>query len=93
MGIKRIGYGDKYKSPDYSEYICDTEDDLELLPTSETESIVNLVVHPKCSIGSQATVISTHTVYILNTQNVWTKFITYASSGGRSSDETADGNG
>lgn len=80
MGIKRIGYGDKYKSLDWAEYICDTDDDLELLPTIDTDSAVDGALLPKCSAGSRAIVIESKKVCILNTNGVWAEYIDYAAS-------------
>lgn len=85
MGIKRIGYGDKYKALDWAEYICDTEADLELLPTVDTDSVVNGAVLPKCSAGSRAIVVESKKVYVLNTEGTWSEYIDYASGGGSGS--------
>ena len=84
MGIKRIGYGDKYKALGYSEYICDTESDLDLLPTNKSSKVVDGSVLPKCSAGSRAIVVESKKVYVLNTDGVWSEFIDHSGAGGGS---------
>lgn len=79
----RICYGKKDMPFNYSEFICDTEDDLDSLPTNEK---YDGGLKATCSIGSIATVIEPRKKYILNNQNKWEVLLNFVSTG--SSDDT-----
>lgn len=66
--------GDRKKSPFYREYVCDTEEDVENLPTNQTPTN-NAKIDEKnyCAVGSCALVLETGEVWVLSTQGVWTK--------------------
>lgn len=58
----------------YAEFICDSENDINNLPTKTSEFA--------CSIGSKALVLETKNVYILNNDNEWVLYGNIESSGG-----------
>ena len=96
MGFRRTGYGDKYKALGYSEYVCDTEADVQNLPTNTKEAVSDGCTYPKCAIGSTASVVASHKLYILNTAGEWKELMSYASggsSGGGGGDDSGGGSG
>lgn len=66
----RICYGKRDMPFNYSEFICDTEEDLDNLPTNEKKN-VNGSSTQSCSVGSQATIVQPKKVYVLNNNNEW----------------------
>lgn len=62
MSAKQITWGGNGKPFNYAEFLCDTENDIENLPTNEKG---------KCAIGSRAFVISSNGEYILSPKNKW----------------------
>ena len=75
----RICYGKQDMPFNYSEFICDTEDDLNNLPTNKKRGVDNSTV-PPCSVGSQATIVEPKKVYILNNNNEWVLLKDYTST-------------
>lgn len=77
MATKLIKINGKPNSHKHREYICDTEDDINLLPRYGIEGKfkdpTDSVGNAPCSIGSTALVCSTSEVYILAPNNEWTK--------------------
>ena len=80
----RICYGKQDMPFNYSEFICDTEDDLDSLPTNEKYTGKNPML-VSCAIGSEAIVVNSRTKYILNNDNKWELLIDYVSTGGSES--------
>lgn len=64
----RIVYGKKDFPFNYSEFICDIENDIATLPTNKQSGTVK---SETCSIGSKAFVIDTKSLYMLNNKNEW----------------------
>lgn len=69
----RLCYGKKDKPFNYSEFICDSKEDLIELPTNKSPSNVNKNIL-SCSIGSIALCISEKQFFILNNVNEWKLF-------------------
>lgn len=63
----RICYGKRDMLYNYSEFVCDTVDDIENLPTTRKKGIDKAT----CSVGSKVLVIETKETYILNNSDVW----------------------
>ncbi len=58
----------------WRQFYCDTDADVQNLPTSITEGIkqnADTVAHKKCSIGSECLTLSASKVYILGSDNTW----------------------
>lgn len=74
MAFKVLTSGDKKNSAYYREFVCDTEMDIESLPTNQSPTD-NAKIDEKeyCAAGSCALVIETSDVYMLTTDGVWTK--------------------
>lgn len=59
-----IKYGGDGKPYNYTEFLCDSADDVATLPVTTKGST-------GCAIGSKAYISSTGDVYILNNSNTW----------------------
>lgn len=77
----RIVYKKKDFPFNYSEFICDIENDIATLPTNKQSDSVKLET---CSISSKAFVIDTKSLYMLNNQNEWKLIRDISTSGGGS---------
>lgn len=56
------------------EFYCDTQQDIENMPTSSKEGVVqedNSSAHKKCAKGSSVYCIGNSSVYILNSSDEW----------------------
>lgn len=84
----RIIYGLRNGAFNYSEFLCDTEDDLENLPTNIAEGYADGKKIPTCAIGSVANVIEGGKVYILSNENEWTYWTTRGGGGDTPSGRT-----
>ena len=69
----KIVYGKNGMPYNYSEFICDTDDDIATLPTNVNPTKTNEPCST-CSIGSKAFVIESKFLYMLNNEGKW-KFI------------------
>lgn len=57
-----VSYGYQWRPFNYSEFTCDSEDDVKLLPTTKDKA---------CSLGSKAYVPSTGHTYVLVSGDKW----------------------
>lgn len=67
-------------------FYCDSDEDITNLPTSISKGIkqdVDTSANNECSIGSKCKALSTNTIYILNSNNIWTAQV--SAGGGTSS--------
>lgn len=76
----------------YSMFVCDTESDIKLLPTSKSTGKDNLSTVYDCAMGSIAEIISDNTIYyLLDGNDVWVKKTKSGGGGGGGGDyEWAD---
>lgn len=84
MAYERIVYGLQNGAFNYSEFVCDTEEDISKLPTSTKKGILNNKTFEVCSIGSTADVVESGKVYILSNENEWVFFKTRNPDGSKS---------
>lgn len=78
MAYKQLYGGLRNGVYNYKLFVCDTEDDLDLLPTTTQRTEDKDV----CSAGSEAIVIAGRKRYMLNTEDEWCVMVNYASPGG-----------
>ena len=76
----RVVYGKRDTLYNYSEFICDSDSDIENLPTTKSED--------GCSVGSKAFVTETKKKYMLNNKDEWC-FLGYAVTGSMDSVDVA----
>ena len=60
--------------PNWRQFYCDTDTDINNLPTSSRQGIKqegDSSAHQSCSVGSECLVLDTTRVYILNSSDVW----------------------
>lgn len=62
MSYKQVSFSKDGKPYNYAEFLCDTDDDINNLPTNE---------NGKCAIGSMAFVVSSSSKYVLSPLNKW----------------------
>lgn len=75
------------------QFVCDTEADIAGLPTSVTEGSPSVAVgnaYQRVAIGSMALCIDTGDLYVLDTNNIWSKFGTQKSSSGSNNSPNYD---
>ena len=62
--------------PNWRQFYCDADSDIDNLPTSTTEGVkqdVDSMAHKCCSVGSECLSLETSSVYVLNSSNKWAK--------------------
>lgn len=72
----RVCYGRRNYAYNYSEFICDSADDIGFLPTN-----VKKVNGTTCAIGSRAFIPDSSITYILDNKNNWVQIATSSGSG------------
>ena len=85
--IVRIRYGGRDNPFNYSNFVCDTMNDINDLPTNKKTGENGLET---CSIGSKAIVIENREQYILNGNNEWKLLKNYKSQSGGGSNLEID---
>lgn len=68
--ITRLKYGGDGLPYNYSEFICDSMDDIENLPTSSAGGLT----YDVCSVGSKAYIVNDSSTHILNNQDEWVQY-------------------
>lgn len=74
MAFERILYGLANGTFNFSRFVCDTKDDIDILPTNTNKGYSLNKTYDTCSFGSIADVIETGEIYILSNENVWAYF-------------------